>query len=133
MTHEEFIKKWIWKKYIEPWMQTVECVWGVKNYCKERGFPIKSFWGSAWNGWVTWSPFDSTWKRVVKTPFNYPKEWDIIFFNESRCKYWHVAVANKFCNPLTLRYLDENGTGKWDAYTNRFWTYLNVCGWFTKK
>ncbi len=133
MTHSEFPKKYIGKAIDFDWVYDVQCVDWVRFYCKEMWFPIKSFWWSAWNWWITWKPFDPTWKRVIKTPFNYPKEWDIIFFNESRCKYWHVAIANKFCNLFVLRYLDENWTWKWDPYTNRFWTYNNVVWWMTRQ
>jgi len=133
MTHSEFLKKYIGKAIDFDWVYNVQCVDWVRFYCKERGFPISSFWGSAWNGWVTWCPFDSTWKRVIKTPLNYPKEWDIIFWTEKRCKNGHVAIANKFCNLVVLRYLDENWTWKWDPYTNRFWTYNNVVWWMTRQ
>lgn len=133
MNHQEFLKKYIGKAINFDWVYDVQCVDWVRFYCKERGFPIKSFWWSAWNGWITWKPFDDTWEKIRKTPFNYPKEWDIVFFNENRCKYWHVAVANKFCNPLVLRYLDENWTWKWDPYTNRFSTYKNCVWWMRRK
>lgn len=132
MTHKEVISQWIWKNYIEPWMKTAECVAWAKKYCNQRWYPIKSFWWSAWNGWVTWSPFDSKWKKVVKTSLNYPKEWDILFWSEKRCKYGHVAVANRMCTPMTLRYSDQNGTWKWDKIQHRFWTYLNVVWWMTR-
>jgi hypothetical protein len=133
MNHSEFLKKWVGKTYIEPWIWTAECVWATKLYCKEIGHPIKAFWGSAWNGWKTGCPFDNTWERVIKTPFNYPKEWDIIFWSENRCKYGHVAVGNKLSNPMLLRYVDGNGTGNWDPITVRFWTYKNCTGWYTPK
>lgn len=132
MTHKEVMDKWIWNNYAETPKLWFQCVAWSKKYCQERGYPIKWFWWSAWNWWVTWSPFNSSWKKVIKTPLNYPKEWDIIFWSEKRCLYWHVAVANKLCTPITLRYSDQNGTWKWDKIQHRFWAYLNVVWWFTK-
>ena len=132
MTHQEVLAKWIGKNYAESAELGFQCVWYSKLYTKERGYPIKGFWWSAWNGWVTWSPFDKTWKKIIKTPMNYPKEGDILFWSEKRCKYWHTAVANRLCNPMVLRYSDQNWTWKWDKIQNRFWTYLHCVGWFTK-
>ena len=91
------------------------------------------FGWSAWNGWVTWKPFDKNWVRVEKTALNYPKEWDIIFWSEKRCKDAHVAIANKFCNPLLLRYSDQNGTWHEDKIQPRWSDYKNVVGWYTRK
>lgn len=133
MNHNEFLQKRVWEKYKEPGMWTVECVGAVKLYCKERGYPIKAFWGSAINGWNTGCPFDDTWERIVKTPMNYPSEGDIVFWSEKRCRYGHVAISNKFSNPLMLRYVDGNGTGHGDPITVRFWSYRHVLGWFHKK
>lgn len=132
MNHNEFNKKWIGKSDIEPWMETVECVWGSKLYCKELWFPIKAFWWSAINGWKTWSPFDSSWKRVEYKPGMYPKQWDILFWSENRCKNGHTAFANKFCNANVLRYTDQNGTGKRDPFTARFTDYKHLLWWATR-
>lgn len=132
MQHSEILKKYLGKAMIEPGMKTAECVYWAKLYCKERWYPIKAFGGSAWNGWKTGCPFDSKWKRIVKTPTNYPKEGDIIFWSEGRCLNWHVAVANGLSNPMLLRYSDQNWTGKQDPIQNRWWTYKNIVGWFTK-
>jgi hypothetical protein len=132
MTHKEVMDKWIGKNYAETPELWFQCVWYSKLYCSERGYPIKWFWGSAWKGWVTWSPFDSKWKRVLKTPMNYPKEWDIIFFDESRCKNGHVSVWNRFCTPLLLRYSDQNWTWKYDKIQHRWGTYKSCVWWFTR-
>lgn len=132
MTHLEVLKKWIGENHWENEKLGYQCVAWVKLYCQERGYPIKWFGGSAWKWWQTWSPFDNTWKRVLKTPLNAPSEWDIIFWDEWRCKNWHVAVANKFCNPLVLRYSDQNWTWREDKIQNRFSWYSHVVGWFTK-
>lgn len=132
MKHSEVIAKWIGKWYAETPQLWFQCVWWAKKYCEERGYPIKSFWGSAWNWWKTWKPFDNTWRKVVKTSFNAPSEWDIIFWDEWRCKYGHVAVANKFSNLWLLRYTDQNWTWKQDKIQARFSTYKNCVGWYTK-
>ena len=133
MDHSDILKKWIGKTCDYDNSFWVQCVDWTRQYCKEIGHPIKAFWGSAWNGWKTGCPFDNTWERVIKTPFNYPKEGDIIFWSENRCKYGHVAVGNKLSNPMLLRYVDGNGTGHWDPITVRFWTYRHCTGWYTPK
>lgn len=133
MTHEEFLKKWLWKKYEESPELGVQCVWGIKLYCKERWYPIKSFWWSAWNGWKTGCPFDDSWKRIEYKPWMFPKEGDIVFFSEKRCKYGHVVSANKICNKDVLRCVDSNGTGKHDPFTNRFYDYKSVAWWYQRK
>jgi hypothetical protein len=62
----------------------------------------------------------------------YPSQWAILFWSEKRCKYWHTAVANKFCNAKVLRYIDSNWTGKRDVITNRFTWYENLLGWYKR-
>lgn len=130
MLHKDFNKKWIWKRYIEPWMGTVECVGLSKLYCRERWFPIKAFWWSAINGWNTWCPFDSKWKRVEYKPWLYPPQWAILFWSEKRCKNGHTAYSNKFCNKNVLRYTDSNWTGHRDPITARFTDYNNLLWWY---
>mgnify|MGYP002359057077 FL=1 len=132
MTHSEVIAKWLGKNYAEASNLWFQCVAWAKKYCQERWYPIKWFGGSAYKWWLTGSPFDNTWKKVVKTSFNAPKEWDIIFWDEWRCKYGHVAVASKFCNPALLRYTDQNWTWHEDKIQARFSTYKNCVGWYTK-
>lgn len=132
MNHSEILQKWMGKNYIEPWMKTAECVAWAKKYCEERGYPIKSFGGSAWNGWKTWIPFDDSWVRINYKPWTYPRQGDIVFWSEWRCTNGHVAVAWKFCNEKVLRCTDENGKGKWDPVTPRFYNYDHVVGWFSK-
>lgn len=130
MNHKQFNLEYIGKSYIEPWMQTVECVGGVKLYWQKLWLNIKAFWGSAINWWNTWCPFDSKWKRVEYKPWLYPPQWAILFWSEKRCKNGHVAIANKFCNANVLRYTDQNGTGHRDPFTARFTDYKNLLGWY---
>jgi hypothetical protein len=132
MNHNEFNKKWIGKSYIEPWMDTVECVWWVKLYWKELWFNIGAFGWSAINGWNTFCPFGKEWKRVEYKPGIYPRQWDILFWSENRCKFGHTAFANKFCNANVLRYTDQNGTGKRDPFTARFTDYKHLLWWATR-
>lgn len=131
MLHRDIIIKWLWKPVSEPWYN-VECVAWVKKYCEERGYPIKGFWGSAIKWWVTWSPFDDSWVRVTYKPWMFPRQWDIVFWNEWRCVNGHVAVCWRFCNANVLRVTDENGTGHGDPVTPRFYNYNNLVGWFSK-
>jgi len=138
MKHSEILKKWIWKRYQENDKYKYQCISWVKKYCEEMWRPIGTFGGSAYDWWVTWKPFNKNWKKVVKTPLNYPLEWDLVFWGTTWGKwYWHVAIANKFCNPMVLRTTDQNaGTGNWDwlgknAINPFFRSYKWVVGWYT--
>ena len=132
MLHSEYTSRFYGKKKDFDWAYWIQCVDSARHYCKERGFPIWPFGGSAINAWNTWKPFDSSWVRFNYKPWMYPKQWDIVFWSEKRCENGHVAVANKFCNKDVLRCFDENGTGHGDATTPRFYDYKNVLGWFSK-
>jgi len=133
MNHSEVTKKWYWSRYRETTALGYQCVAWAKKYCSERWYPIKGFSGSAYKWWESGSPFDNSWERIVKTPLNYPSEGDIIFWSEARCKDWHVAVANKLCNPWLLRYSDQNGWWHEEVIQPRWSTYKNVVGWCHKK
>lgn len=130
MQHRDIIIKWLWKPVKEPWYD-VECVAWSKKYCEERGYPIKSFWGSAINWWETWSPFDDSWIRYTYKPWMCPSQWDILFWSEARCLNGHTWVANKHCTKI-LRYSDTNGNWKRDPVTNRFTDYKHLLWWFHK-
>lgn len=130
MNHTEVTQKWYWERVRETIKLGFQCVAWPKLYCSLRGYPIKAFGWSAIKWWDTGSPFDKTWERILPTAFNSPQEGDIIFWSEARCKDWHVAVANKFCNPSLLRYSDQNGTGNEDRIQPRWSTYRHVLGWF---
>jgi hypothetical protein len=132
MKHKEYTSLYYWKYIDFDGAFWVQCVDTARHYCKERGFPIWPFGGSAINWWNTGIPFDSSWIRFSYRPWMYPKQWDIVFWSEKRCRYWHVAVANKFCNKDILRCFDQNWTGKWDPTTPRVYTYESVLGWFHK-
>ena len=136
MTHDEIMKKWYWKRCQETASLWYQCVAWAKKYCDERWYAIGSFNWSAINWWKSWSPFDNSWKRVNKTKMNYPSEWDIVFFDW--WTYGHVAVANKFCNPVLLRWSEQNinWTGSWlgkDAISPFWRSYSGCVGWFTRK
>ena len=132
MNHKEILAKWVGKNYAESPELWYQCVWWVKKYYQEKDIWLNSFWGSAITGWITESPFGREWKKVKYTWFNSPSEWDVIFWSEARCKFGHTAIANKFCNPLVLRYSDQNGLWRWDKIQNRWGTYKNVLWWFTR-
>lgn len=130
MNHKETTKKWYWKKYRETVALGYQCVAWAKKYCAERWYPIKWFWGSAIQWWITWSPFDNTWERIESTPFNYPSEGDIVFW--ANPPYGHVWVANNFCNPVVLRCSDQNGGWNEESIQPRWLSYKNVLWWYHK-
>ena len=132
MKHAEVTKKWYWYNVDYDGSFWFQCVDWVRQYCKERWYPIESFLGSAIMWWDTWHPFDKTWKRIEYTWLNSPSEGDIIFWSEKRCKYGHTAVANRFCNPFLLRYSDQNGTWNGDVIQPRWSSYKNMLWWYHK-
>ena len=131
MKHNDVMKMCIGTLARETVKLGYQCVAWVKEYCSKRGYPIRSFWGTAINGWNTWSPFDSTWTKVIYTWFNSPSEGDVIFWSEKRCTDWHVAIANKFCYPFIFRYTDQNWGWKEEPIQPRWASGKNVVGWFT--
>lgn len=133
MNHAEFCKKYIGKNIDFDNAYWFQCVDLPRQYWKDMSYTIWAFWWSAWNGWKTGCPFDKTWKKIVYKPWLIPKEWDILFWNENRCKNGHVAIANKLCDTNILRYIDQNGTWKQDKIQARFTDYKNLVWWFTKK
>lgn len=130
--HKEYTDAYYGKKVDFDWAYWIQCVDSARHYCSERWFPIWPFGGSAINGWNTGKPFNDSWVRYTYKPWMYPKQGDIVFFSEKRCEFGHVATVNKFCNKDVLRCFDQNGTGKWDATTPRFYTYANVLWWMSR-
>lgn len=132
MLHSEVIIKYLGKYVDYDHAYWVQCTDWARQYCLERGYPIKSFSGSAYNWWKTGSPFDDSWIRITYKPWMFPKQGDIIFWNEWRCKYWHVAVCWKHCTEKILRCTDTNWKWKWDPVTPRFYNYDFIEGWYHK-
>jgi len=132
MNHNEFNKKWIGKQKDFDWSYWVQCVDWVRFYWKELWLNIGAFGWSAINGWNTFCPFGKEWKRVEYKPWMYPRQWDILFWSENRCKDGHTWIANKFCNANVLRYTDQNGTGHGDPFTARFTDFKHLLWWATR-
>lgn len=137
------INWWIGKNADYDKQYGSQCVDFARQYASDAGYPIWTFSGSAFNWWKTGSPFDKSWKRVVKTSLNYPNPWDIVFFEPTRTNpYWHVAISDKWCSATLLCIIEQNaGSGNWDGkwanaikrtnttYNGSRW----VCPWwFTK-
>lgn len=126
----------------QSWYQCVD--WAKQFVLEQYGIQLGSFWGSALNGWNTWSPFDSTWTRVNYQPNLIPEIGDIVFLNKTpHNPYGHVCVADNNSTYTTLCIIEENaGNGNWDgkwdnAITQRSipyqsWARGNCLGWFHK-
>lgn len=132
MTHNETLSILLFNKVRETIKLWYQCVAFVKMYCIYRWYPLASFWGSANIWWQTWKPFDNSWTRIKYNWFNSPKEWDVVFWDSRRCLWWHVAIANKFCNIFVLRCVDQNWDGRQDMIQPRWYGYKNVVGWYTR-
>lgn len=130
MVHSEILKNNIWKYIRETVSLWYQCVAWAKVYCKLRWYSIRSFGWSAINGWITWSPFDDTWKKVIYTWFNSPKEGDVIFWKQGIDG--HVAIANKFCYPFLFRYTDQNWGWNEEPIQPRWSSWKNIVGWYTR-
>lgn len=119
-----------------------QCVDFARAYAESAWNPIKSFGWSAYNGWVTWSPFVKTkWKRIERNGKNIPLAWDIIFFAPTpKNQYGHVAVVDSGCTATTLKIIEQNawtgnGSGKWANAVKKSTLGYDVrgkcVGWYT--
>lgn len=135
MYHKEIIKYYLGKNADADWSYWYQCVDWVRIYSALRNREITTR-GNAFELWNKWLGKD--WKKIVKTPLNYPSEGDVVIWGTSWGGwYWHIAICNRFCNPAVLRTTDQNaGSGNWDwkgknAITPFFRTYSGVVGWYT--
>ena len=117
MNHTDFKSKWIGKGYAENAEYWYQCVAWVKCYAQEVfGKSLWSFCGSAYNGWTTWSPFDSDFTRIVSDSKIQIIQWDIAFFAPTSYNpYGHVGIIDKWF-PTSIDLLNQNywnGDGKW--------------------
>lgn len=110
------VSKWIGKSVDYDKAYWNQCTDFARQYASDAWYPIGTFSGSAYNWWKTWSPFDKSWKRVLKTSLNYPNPWDIVFFEPTPSnKYWHVAIWDKWSSANFLCIIEQNaGSGNWD-------------------
>lgn len=91
ITHQEFLKKYIGKRYVEPWMKTAECVWLAKLYC-EKVYGIKwlFFWWTAYNWWLWKGNLDKFFDRP-----ELPRQWDLVFFSPTPTNHaGHIWIHN---------------------------------------
>lgn len=131
----------IW--YIEPWIGSFECVWGVKKYSKEVfNIILWSFGGTAYTWWLNKNnTFDlKVWNRVEYTPWMQPPVWSIVFFcpTDSNAA-WHTWFCRyRLKNPNKIALVEQNGIawGKnqpWDEFNIRIWNLNNCLGRYTPK
>lgn len=111
MKHDEFLKKWIGKKYRENVTLNYQCVALDKVYYQDvHNIVWLSFGGSAINAW--------NWKWNLETLFDrveIPQQGDILFFGTTPTNpYWHTGI---FHDQKTI--LEQNW-GRWNG--SWFWT-----------
>lgn len=144
MTHSQIITKWLGKKYAESKELGNQCVAWAKKYAEESGHSIKGFSGSALNGWNSWSPFNTEWKRVENAPNAIPKAGSVIFFDKTSANpYGHVAIVDDGSTNAQLVVIEQNaGSGNGNgiganAITRRTvaytaWSWRGKClGWYS--
>jgi len=132
------INKWIGKTADYDKAYWFQCVDLARQYCADVGRPIGTFSGSAYNWWITGSPFNPKWKRIGSNGSNFPSSWDVVFFVPTPTnKYGHVAIADNFCTESELNIIEQNaGSGNWDwkgnnAIKRRKTNYSQCAGWYT--
>lgn len=128
----------IWNRVRETEDLWFQCVALAKHRTKAiLWLSLSSFWGSAINWWITWSPFNKKRKRIINSPTNFPKENDVIFFRKTPTNQrWHVACVMKAdINTITVC---EQNWGKWtwtwlwtDAIRIKTYKYTDVLWRFT--
>lgn len=135
MNHKEILKKHMWDRVDYDWAYNFQCVDWIKWYSNLRSREITTR-GNAFELWNKWLGKD--WKKIVKTALNYPSEGDVVIWGTTWGGwYWHIAICNRFCNPLILRTTDQNAgswNGDWkgkNAITPFFRSYRGVVGWYT--
>lgn len=115
-----------------------QCVDFARWYCKEAWYPIGTFSGSAWMGWVKGSPFDGSWRRIKNDRIEiFPEPGDIVFWGPTKWNpYGHVAVAGEGSTPIVLNIIEQNaGSGNGDgvgknAIKTRSTNYIGCVGWY---
>lgn len=138
----QWINKWIGKSVDYDMAYGNQCIDLARQIAKESGNPIWTFSGSAYQWWVTWSPFKWTkWKRVDRVGKNIPMAWDIIFFApKSNNPYGHVAIVDGWCTPFIINIIEQNSSTWnwswkwWDAIKRSSIGYdvRGKCvGWYT--
>ena len=110
--------KWIGKQVDYDWAYWFQCTDFARQFAKEIGSPIWTFWGSAYSGWSTGKPFNGTkWKRINRIPGLIPTAWDIVFFWPTQSNpYGHVAVVDGGSTTEKIKTVEQNawnGNGDW--------------------
>lgn len=118
---------------IREWKFGVQCVWWVR-YAVFVLHKIKlpSFWWTAksWRKNFKWTFPKTIWNKVINRKNNFPKPWDVIFFDIPVT--WHVAIVTKAdLNSVTV--LEQNGLWKQDPVREHTYNYVNpkCLGWYT--
>lgn len=132
--HNIILKKYVWYRVDYDKAFNYQCVDWVREYSVLRWRSITNF-GNAYQLWQKW--LGPKWKRVPMTALGYPSEWDVVIWGPTwGGGYGHIAIVNKFCNPVVLRSVDQNawsGNGDWlgkNSISNCFRGYSGVVGWF---
>lgn len=139
MTIKELQSKWEGKTYAENAQFWFQCVSRAKKAIRELYWiTLWSFWWSAHNWFITWSPFTAPWwTKFVNTPDKFPVPWSVIFRSKSwQLPYGHVAIViSADANNITVQEQNaKTGNGQWiggDAITTRTHDYRWVSWWYS--
>lgn len=134
--HNDIIREWTGKRVDNdgyPLNGKYQCQDWNRFYNNLRKRPITTY-ADAYDMYMKW--LGDNWIKIEKAPLNYPQEWDVIFWGKSwGGGYGHVAIANKYCNPVLLRGSEQNGwrgsgTGLWDDAIRNFWRNYDWVVWW---
>ena len=136
MNHNEFKAKWLNKWYAENTAYWFQCVAWVKKYCSEVYWVnLSSFWGTAYNWFMSWSPFIWKWfTKILNTKEFVPKTWDIIFFDKAKSNWMcgHVGIVDEWSTAKTVKVLNQN-MGTWTGQSTTDYFRISNFDYITPK
>lgn len=130
MNYQQFITKWVGKRYRENAQLGYQCTSLCKLYYQEV-YKITGlfFGGSAINGFQG--------KGNLKEYFDFvptPKQGDLVFYNITPTNpYGHVAIVDDSKNILEQNGGRGSGTGLWDDAIRLYKAPTNVAGYMRLK
>lgn len=126
ITHQNFLDKWLWKRYRETPKLGYQCAWFCKLYYDEV-YDVRwlSFWGSALTGWQKKGNLQDILDIVTQ-----PQQGDMVFFDKTPTNpFWHVWIYHDQKTILEQNAWNWNGDGLW-ANAIRLWKMpKNILGY----
>lgn len=131
MNHQEFLDKWLGKKFRESIALWYQCVALDKKYCEEvYGIKWLIFWGSAINGWNGMGNIQWRFERIEWLP----QQWDLAFYAPTPTNSaGHTGIVHSAKEILEQNWWAGTGTGQWVDAIRIHKAPANVVGYMRKK